>query len=109
MKESLLQGYLFAYTFWLNLSLGCLGLLLLQHLLKARWGLAVLRTLEAGALTIPVMAIACRGSGARPHPRAEAALPERALLPGPVVRLLRGVERAGDRAGPLVGAARCLG
>jgi len=58
MKESLLQGYLFAYTFWLNLSLGCLGLLLLQHLLKARWGLAVLRTLEAGALTIPVMAIA---------------------------------------------------
>ena len=41
------QAYLFGYIVWLSLSLGCLGLLLLMHMLNASWGLPVLRVMEA--------------------------------------------------------------
>jgi hypothetical protein len=50
-------SYLFAWVFWLCFSLGCLGLLLLHHLFRAAWGRAALPVLEAGARTLPVMAV----------------------------------------------------
>ena len=43
------QAYLFAWIVWLSLSLGCQGLMLLKHCLNAKWGLPVLRLMEAGA------------------------------------------------------------
>ena len=50
-------SYLFAWIFWLSLSLGCLGLLLLHQLFRAAWGRAVLPVLEAGARSLPIMAV----------------------------------------------------
>lgn len=43
------QAYLFGWLVWASLSLGCLGLVLLKHCVNGKWGLPVLRFLEAGA------------------------------------------------------------
>jgi len=51
------QVYLVAYLFCLQFSLGCLGLLMLNTIVDARWGFAVQRFAAAGARTIPLMAI----------------------------------------------------
>ena len=51
------QSYLLAFTFWLHLGLGCLGLLMLHHLVGGRWSYVIQRLLETGALTLPLMAI----------------------------------------------------
>lgn len=51
-----LQSYLFAYLFWAGIGLGCLGLLIIQFILRGAWGLAIRRLLEAGALTLPLLA-----------------------------------------------------
>lgn len=56
-SAQLLQSYLFAFIFWNGLALGCLAALMLQHLVGGRWGLAVRRLAEAGALTLPLMAV----------------------------------------------------
>ena len=50
------QGYLTAFVFWITISLGGLGLLLIQYLTGGRWGLALSRLLEAAALNIPLCA-----------------------------------------------------
>ncbi len=49
------QSYLFSVIFWLNVSLGCLGLLMTQYMIIGKWGLTVRRILEAGAMVIPLM------------------------------------------------------
>lgn len=54
--DQFFQSYLWAYLFWLGLSLGCFGVMMLQHVSGGRWGLVIRRPLEAGALTIPLMA-----------------------------------------------------
>lgn len=51
------QSYLWAYLFWLGLALGCFGVTMLQHVTGGRWGLAIRRLLETGALTLPLMAL----------------------------------------------------
>ncbi len=51
------QSYLFSYIFWVNLSLGSLGVLMLHHMTSGKWGYAVQRFAEAGAKTILVMAV----------------------------------------------------
>lgn len=43
------HAYLFAFVVWASLSLGSLGLLLLMHTVNGKWGLPVLRLLEAAA------------------------------------------------------------
>jgi len=55
--ERFFRAYLFAYMFWLGIALGCLGILMLQHVTGGVWGLMVRRLLEAGARTIPFMAL----------------------------------------------------
>jgi hypothetical protein len=50
-------SYLAGYTFWLGLSLGCLGVAMIHHLTGGRWGFATRRLLEAGFMTLPVMAL----------------------------------------------------
>lgn len=51
------QSYLFAYIFWLEVGLGCLGLLMLHHLVGGRWSALIRRVMEAGAMTLPWMAL----------------------------------------------------
>ncbi len=49
------HSYLFAFLFWNGVALGCLSLLMIQHLTGGRWGLAIRRLLEAGTRTVPVL------------------------------------------------------
>lgn len=51
------QAYLLAYLFWLEISLGCLGVLLLHHVAGGRWSELIRPTLQAGAMTLPWMAL----------------------------------------------------
>lgn len=51
------RAWLLAYVFVLSLPLGCLALLMLHHLTGGGWGLVIRRTFEAGARTIPLMAV----------------------------------------------------
>lgn len=51
------QAYLLAYVFWLEIALGCLGLLMLHHLVGGRWSALICRLLETGAMTLPLLAL----------------------------------------------------
>ena len=51
------QSYLVGFIFWVGLTLGCLALLLIQHLAGGPWGAIARRFLEAGASNIFMMAI----------------------------------------------------
>jgi len=51
------QAYLYGYIVWLGLTLGCLGVLILHHLVSGSWGHLIQRIVEAGARTLPVMAV----------------------------------------------------
>lgn len=52
--EQAFRSYLLAFLFWLGLSLGSLGLLMVQHLSGGRWGYAIQRPLEAAAKVLPL-------------------------------------------------------
>src|ERR1700752_495411 len=52
------RAYLVAFLFWIGVTLGCLALLMLQHLTGGRWALVIRRFLEAGTRTLPLMALA---------------------------------------------------
>lgn len=52
------RAYLVAFLFWIGVTLGCLALLMLQHLTGGKWSLVIRRILEAGTRTLPVMAVA---------------------------------------------------
>ncbi len=56
-STSVFQSFLFAYLYWAGIGLGCLGMLMIQFAVKGAWGLAIRRLLEAGALTIPLLAL----------------------------------------------------
>lgn len=51
------RSYLYAYIFTLGLSIGCLGILLLNHTVGGKWGVVTRRLLESGARTFPLMAV----------------------------------------------------
>ncbi len=50
------QSYLLAYLFWLDLALGCLALAMLHHLVGGAPGLLIRRIVEAGAMTLLLLA-----------------------------------------------------
>jgi len=52
-----MRSYLFSFTFWIGFPLGCLVLLMLQHLTGGGWGLVIRRPLEAATRTLPLMLI----------------------------------------------------
>ncbi|MGE3343769.1 MAG: hypothetical protein AB7L71_10060, partial [Vicinamibacterales bacterium] len=49
------QSYLIAYMFWIGLTLGSLGLLMIQYLSGGAWGMVGRRVFEAGTRTLPLM------------------------------------------------------
>jgi hypothetical protein len=51
------RSYLWAYLFWLGLSLGCLGILMLHYLVGGTWGAIIRRVLESGTRTLPLMVL----------------------------------------------------
>jgi hypothetical protein len=51
------RAYLLAYMFWLGISLGCLAMLMLQHMTGGAWGFVIRRLLEAAAGVLPLMAV----------------------------------------------------
>ena len=55
--EGFFESYLYAFIFWIGLTLGCLFLLLLQHVAGGPWGAIARRILEAGAGNVYMMAI----------------------------------------------------
>ena len=52
-----LRCYLVGYMLGLGLSLGCLGLLMLQYLTKGNWGFLIRRQLEAGSRNLWMMLV----------------------------------------------------
>jgi hypothetical protein len=55
--EAFFQAYLMAYLFWLGIALGCLGVVLLQNTAGGHWGAVLRRICEAGARTMPLLAL----------------------------------------------------
>jgi hypothetical protein len=55
--DQFFRSYLFAYLFWAGISVGCLSILMIQHLSGGLWGLLIRRLLEAGARTVPFVAL----------------------------------------------------
>ena len=53
--DQFFRSYLVGFIFWLGVSMGCLGLLMLQHLTGGAWGLVIRRVLEAGTRVLPLM------------------------------------------------------
>lgn len=55
--DQFFHSYLIAFMFVLGLSLGSLGLLMLQHLTGGHWGIMTRRPLESATRVLPVVAI----------------------------------------------------
>jgi hypothetical protein len=55
--EQALRSYLAGFVFWTGAGLGCLAILMINHLTGGAWGASIRRLLESGAGTLPVMAI----------------------------------------------------
>ncbi len=55
--DQFLQSYLFAYLFWLGISLGCLAWLLVQYIASGGWGVVIRPFLESSALLVGLMAL----------------------------------------------------
>ena len=56
-REQVMRGYLIGYMLWLGLSLGCLAMLMVQHLSGGLWGLSIRRILEAATKGLPLMLV----------------------------------------------------
>ena len=55
--DQFFQSYLLSYVYWMGLTMGSLGVLMMHHLAGGRWGFSIRRLLEAGTRTLPVMII----------------------------------------------------
>jgi hypothetical protein len=53
--ESFYSAYLIGFMFWLGLSLGCMAILMLHHLVGGAWSIVIRRILESGMMTLPLM------------------------------------------------------
>jgi hypothetical protein len=51
------QSYLIGYIFWIGITLGSLGVLMIQHLAGGSWTMPSRRLMEAGTRTLPLMAL----------------------------------------------------
>jgi hypothetical protein len=51
------QSYLVGYLFWLGAALGCLVLLMMQHVTGGAWGVVLRRVVESGSRTLWLLAL----------------------------------------------------
>ena len=51
-RGQVFRSWLFAFLFWIGVAVGCLSILMIQHLTGGLWGLAIRRILEAGSRTL---------------------------------------------------------
>lgn len=51
-RGAFFNAYLLGFTYWWDLSMGCLALLMLYHLVGGMWGFTMRRPLEAASLNI---------------------------------------------------------
>jgi hypothetical protein len=51
------RSYLFAFLFWVGVSVGCLSVSMINHLTGGMWGLVTRRILEAGTRNLPLLAL----------------------------------------------------
>lgn len=56
-RDTFFQSYLIGFIFWLSLSLGSLGLMMVQYLSGGAWGIVTRRVFESAAGTLPLMAL----------------------------------------------------
>ena len=49
-------AYHFGFIFWLTLTLGCATMTYLHHTIRSQWSLSILKVMEAGNKTLPLMA-----------------------------------------------------
>ena len=52
------QSYLMTFLLFLGLTVGSLGLVMLQHLTSGHWGIIIRRPLESATRTLPLMVVA---------------------------------------------------
>lgn len=50
-------SYLFAFVFWISISLGFLGVVMLHHMTSGRWSFLIQRISEAGMQVLPLMGL----------------------------------------------------
>ncbi|MDX9975573.1 MAG: hypothetical protein RBU21_21485 [FCB group bacterium] len=51
----LFQGFFFGYIFWVSITIGCIPLAMIHYLFGGAWGASILRILETGMRTLPLM------------------------------------------------------
>jgi hypothetical protein len=51
------RSYLMAYMFWFGLTVGSLGLLMIQHMTGGAWGMVIRRNVEAASRLFPLMGL----------------------------------------------------
>jgi hypothetical protein len=56
-REQFFRSYLPSYLFWFGMGTGCLGVLMLHHVTGGAWGDIIRPMLEAGAMTMPLLAL----------------------------------------------------
>src|SRR4029078_6764165 len=56
-RGELFRAYLIAYVFWIGVPLGCLGVLMIHHLVGGTWGFVIQRCLEAAVRTFLIIAV----------------------------------------------------
>lgn len=56
-RKQFFSSYLLAFIFWIGIPLGCLAILMLQHMSGGAWGVVIRRVLEAASRTFPALAI----------------------------------------------------
>jgi len=56
-RENFYSAYLISFMDLLGLSLGCMAILMLYHLVGGKWGTVIRRFLEAGMTPLPLMAV----------------------------------------------------
>ena len=55
--DGFLPSYLIAYVFWIGITLGSLGVMMVHHLSGGAWGMVSRRVWEASAKTLPLMVL----------------------------------------------------
>jgi hypothetical protein len=51
------RSWLLGFLFWWSVAIGCMSILMIQHLTGGWWGLTIRRLLEAGSRTVPALAL----------------------------------------------------